>query len=120
MATVIDTMLVLIVAILLAYVLQGDSDTAFRYRLYVIVGFILLYEPICTSELCTVGQWVMGIRVRDRRNWGRISIPAAYVRISIKILLGFVSFLTIPIDSEKKGIHDIIVGSVVLLNGKVT
>jgi uncharacterized RDD family membrane protein YckC len=57
----------------------------------------------------------MKIRVRDYQTLERISIPAACARIFVKIILGFISFLTIPIDSAKRGIHDIAVGSVVII-----
>jgi uncharacterized RDD family membrane protein YckC len=120
MATVIDMMFVLIVAIVLAYALNGVGATTLQYRLYTIGGFILLYEPLCTSKLCTIGQWIMGIRVRDYKKGVKISIPSAYVRIVIKIVLGFISFLTIPIDSAKRGIHDIVVGSIVILKEEQT
>ena len=117
-ATVIDMMFVLIVAIVLAYVVHGAGTTALRYRFYIIGGFILLYKPLCTSKLCTIDQWIMGIRVRDYKKGVKISIAAAYVRIVIKIVLGFISLFTIPIDSAKRGIHDIVVGSVVILREK--
>ena len=38
MATVIDMMFVMIVTIVLAYALEGDSQTTLQYRLYIMVG----------------------------------------------------------------------------------
>ena len=57
----------------------------------------------------------MRIRVRDYRTLERISIAAAFVRLFVKILLGFISLLTVPVDSAKRAIHDIAVGSIVLI-----
>jgi uncharacterized RDD family membrane protein YckC len=115
LATVIDMMFVLIMFILTSYLLQGDDTVMVRSRLLFILLFLFIYEPFCTSKLVTIGQWMMRIRVRNYKTLGKISIPAAYVRIFVKIVLGFISFLTIPLDSAKRGIHDMAVGSVVIV-----
>jgi uncharacterized RDD family membrane protein YckC len=115
MATVIDMMFVLGMFILSSFLLQGNDTITVRSRLFLTFVVMFVYEPFCTSKLFTIGQWAMRIRVRDYKSLEKISIPAAYLRIFVKLVLGFVSFLTIPVDSAKRGIHDIAVGSVVIV-----
>lgn len=84
-----------------------------------IVIFLALwgvYEPLCTAIGCTVGNWVTGIRVRrsaDIRK--KIPIWAAYARYALKCLLGWLSFITIHFNPERRALHDLGAGSVVVL-----
>ena len=75
---------------------------------------LFLYEPIFTSRFCTLGQKIMGIRVREIFSLQKISIPKAYLRIVIKIFLGFISFFSIPFSSERRAIHDFVAGTIVV------
>lgn len=113
-ATLIDGMLVIIVFIMVSYILQDESNFSNSLRVAVIVFVFFVYEPICTSRFCTVGQKLTGIRVRKRFLHERISIPAAYLRIVVKVLLGIISFFSIPFSKNKRAIHDFAVGSVVI------
>ena len=113
-ATLIDGMLVTIVFIMVSYILQDESNFSNSLRVAVIVFVFFVYEPICTSRFCTVGQKLTGIRVRKRFLHERISIPAAYLRIVVKVLLGIISFFSIPFSKNKRAIHDFAVGSVVI------
>jgi uncharacterized RDD family membrane protein YckC len=113
-ATLIDGMLVLAVFILISYILQGDSNISISLRVAVILFMFFVYEPICTSRFCTLGQKLTGIRVRKQFLHEKISIPAAYFRIIVKVFLGIISFFSIPFSKNKRGIHDFAVGSVVI------
>lgn len=115
MSTVIDGMITLMMFIAISYLFQGDDLMTFRARLCSIFIFIIFYEPLCTSKFCTIGQWIMRIRVKDYKTGKNISLFAAYPRLIIKYFLGIISFLTIPVDSARRGIHDIAVGSVVVV-----
>lgn len=75
---------------------------------------ILFYEPLFTSCLCTLGQWIMRFRVRDRRTSLRIPIPIAYLRVVVKYVLGAISALTIPAREDRRGIHDLVANSIVV------
>ena len=48
------------------------------------LAFALTYEPVLTAYACTVGQAVMGTRVRRVRSLQRISIGKSYVRFLMK------------------------------------
>lgn len=80
------------------------------------LGFILLgYEPLFTSFSATVGQRVMGFRVRRQADpTRRIAIPAAYLRYVVKLVLGMISFFTMSFSRQQRAIHDMAAGSVVI------
>ena len=74
----------------------------------------IVYEPIFTAYFCTLGQKATGIRIRKLSSGKRISIFQAHLRIIVKILLGILSFFTIPFTKNKRAIHDFAVGSLVI------
>jgi uncharacterized RDD family membrane protein YckC len=111
-----DGMLLLAAFMVLSTVFQGSGDIA-AIRVAAIATFIGLYEPLCTSRLCTVGQWLLNVRVRTLATGRRISIPQAYVRLVIKVLLGWISFFSIPFSRQRRGIHDIGSGTIVVTSG---
>jgi uncharacterized RDD family membrane protein YckC len=115
-ATFIDAIFILFLYIILADILQGDKDLDLITRILVGCSLLFLYEPILTSRLCTIGQKIMGIRVRHADSGGKISILNACIRIVVKLLLGAVSFFSIPVTRKRRGLHDFAAGSVVVKN----
>ncbi len=87
-----------------------------------IAAFFLIfsYEPICTTLNRTLGQAMMGIRVKNFKelsiNGVSQNIPfiASLFRYAVKLSLGWVSFLTIHSDTHGRAMHDKIAGSVVV------
>lgn len=75
---------------------------------------IFLYEPICTSKFCTLGQFAMDYRVRTLIGHERIGVFHAIWRFIVKALLGIISLMTIPARADRRGIHDIVSGTIVL------
>ncbi len=118
MSTFIDGAFVVSTFIALSYVFQEDSQLENNIRIAVFFTMFFIYEPICTSLFCTMGQRLTGIRVRKFNSKDRISIPAAYLRIIVKIVLGFISLLTIPFTNGRRAIHDFTVNSVVIMEKK--
>jgi uncharacterized RDD family membrane protein YckC len=58
---------------------------------------------------------MMKIRVRKYARHGeRINLLQAYVRYIFKSGLGWLSFLTVHTNKERRAIHDIIAGSVMI------
>ncbi len=114
LATVIDAVFILSVFVVVSALLQGTSEVVIWLRVGLTLALFLMYEPLCTSMFVTIGQWLMGIRVRSFRTRGRISLPAAYARIVVKLLLGVISFFSIPISQDRRGLHDLAVGSLVV------
>jgi metallo-beta-lactamase class B len=88
-------------------VLLGDSE--YRSVVLITMGFlaILAYEPLLSASFGTIGQRAMKIRVRDFDNPTKnIGVLNAYIRIFVKALLGWMSFLTINFNTEHRAIHD--------------
>ena len=114
LSTFIDSVFMLSMLILVSFLFQKDSQTETYARVGMIFFLFLVYEPFCTSNYCTLGQKITGVRVRTVFQREKITLPKAYLRIVIKILLGFVSFFSIPFTPHKRAIHDLVVGSVVI------
>ncbi len=74
----------------------------------------VLYEPILTSYLCTVGQWAVGIRVRLVKNYTRVPLWRAFVRLVVKDLLGVISFFLLPRQKQRRALHDLAGGPIML------
>ncbi len=114
LSTFVDFLFILSTVILLSHVLQASSGITGKVRVAIVLFMFFAYEPIFSSLFCTIGQKITGVRVRKRVSLQHISIPAAYLRTLIKVFLGIISFFTILFDKERRGIHDLVVGSVVV------
>ena len=114
LATLIDGIIIIVIFLAVSFVFQRDNNVSVAVRIGIFIIMFFIYEPICTIKLCTIGQKIMSVRVRSRITLKNISIAAAYVRIIIKILLGIISFVTIPVSKEKRGIHDFAAHSIVI------
>ena len=76
------------------------------------LGLIILYEPILVVFGGTVGQKIMGLRViknstyMAKKSLHNINIIESLIRYAMKILLGWISLLTIHGDIYGRAIHD--------------
>jgi uncharacterized RDD family membrane protein YckC len=75
---------------------------------------IVLYEPIFTVFACTIGQLVMRIRVRRCDGQERLGFLRAVFRTLVKYSLGVISFLSMPAQIERRAMHDLAAGTLVL------
>src|SRR4051794_29533758 len=79
------------------------------------LGLLLLfYEPVLTAYACTLGQAVMRIRVRTQDGSKRVGLAHAFARMVVKYLLGIISFMTVPARMDRRAIHDLAAGSIVV------
>lgn len=114
-STFIDTILIVIMLFIIASVLDRYENTPVGVRIALFAGLWVVYEPLCTSLGCTAGNYIKKIRVRQSDDTGkRINILQALVRYILKIALGWVSFLTIHSNKERRAIHDPGAGSVMI------
>jgi len=114
-ATLIDGFFIMFLMVVAGVAFQAVSDASATPRAVVFVLILFVYEPLLTSQLCTIGQRLTGLRVRSYANpRERIGIFSAYVRFVVKILLGAISFLTLAFTKEKRAIHDLAAGSIML------
>lgn len=110
----LDGLVILSVLILSAYIFDSETQMAINIRVGLILFMFFVYEPIFTAYFCTLGQQVTGIRVRTLHGKANISLIQAYIRIVLKLFLGLISFFTIPFSRNKRAIHDMAVGSLVI------
>jgi uncharacterized RDD family membrane protein YckC len=113
-ALLVDGLLLLTVMIITMVVLGNHEN-----RPYIMIGmwvlFSFVYEPVLTAYSTTIGQRVMKIRVRDYDNPSQpIKLGNAYIRLLVKNLLGWISFITIHFNPEHRAIHDLACSSVVI------
>lgn len=95
----------------------NDSDAARLIRILIALAALLICEPICTGKFVTIGQYLMKVRVRRYDNGEHIGISRAYGRIIMKVLLGWVSLVTIAVTTGRRAVHDLSSGSIVVLDG---
>jgi uncharacterized RDD family membrane protein YckC len=115
----IDGMIVFTTAMAVGLALQGERLVVFRVGSILLI--ILAYEPVLTSKLCTVGQFAMNLRVRRYESEAEyISLSAAYLRYVVKVMFGFYSFFAMSFNRERRALHDLVAGSIVVENGAIT
>lgn len=114
-STFIDLMVIIGLMFLCSIMLDGLPESAGWVRGVCFVTVFVLYDPLCTAFGCTVGNYVMKIRVRQYDDYTkRINFFFALMRYIVKVLLGWLSFLTIHSNVARRAIHDMVGGSVVV------
>jgi len=108
-------MLLLFFVIVITIAFRQAGVSMFKVRVAVGVLVIAMYEPVLIAVGCTLGQWLTGIRVRAHRDHTqRILVWRALYRLILKLALGWVSFFTMGFNKERRAIHDLAAGTVVL------
>lgn len=93
--------------------LFGEVDASVKIVLF--FGLWGVYEPFCTAFACTVGNYFMNIRVKKFDDPSkRINLFQAYLRYIFKTGLGWLSFVTVHTNNERRAIHDIVAASVMI------
>jgi uncharacterized RDD family membrane protein YckC len=114
-STLIDTVLIISLMFLLSNILDKFENPPDWIRMTLFLGIWVIYEPLCTSVGFTLGNYIKGIRVRNAYNSEKkINLFRALFRYIIKILLGWISFLTISSNPKRQAIHDLAAGSVMI------
>lgn len=109
-----------VLMILFMYVsseLLAEFETVPNYvRVILFVFIVILYEPLLVSLWGkTLGHHKMDICVRKEENLNqKIGFPNALLRYTIKLLLGWLSFITITNSDKHQAIHDRMAKSVML------
>jgi uncharacterized RDD family membrane protein YckC len=111
----IDGMLIIVLMFVFSGMLERYENAPDWIRIGLFFGLWAVYEPLCTTLGATLGNYIKGIRVRQNGATGqRINFFQAFIRYVLKMLLGWISFLTIHTNPQKRAIHDIIAGSVMI------
>jgi uncharacterized RDD family membrane protein YckC len=114
-STFIDTLFIIALMFVSASILERYNNAPDWIRIVLFFGLWAIYEPLCTTMGFTIGNYLKGIRVRKVSNTSnRINFIQAFFRYVLKISLGWISFLTIHSNNQKRAIHDLAVGSVMI------
>jgi uncharacterized RDD family membrane protein YckC len=114
LSTLLDGLLLLLAIVVISKLL-GNRPSLTGLRVVLFLFVVLGYEPLLTTYACTVGQYLMGIRVRRAADpTQHLSVFAAYVRYLVKIPLGMLSFMTIGFTSQRRAIHDFAARSIMI------
>lgn len=116
----IDTMLMIALMFLSAWILdkinpsqQEEDDGLLRAIIFISIWGV--YEPVSMTLGATLGNYLMKIRARKNSDTGKkMNLFQAYIRFIVKFLLGWLSFLTINSNKERRAIHDLVGGTVMI------
>lgn len=111
----IDMLFIVAMMFVSSSVLERYENVPNWIRLVLFLGLWGIYEPLCTSLGATIGNSAKNIRVKRITNINkRINFIQAFFRYLLKISLGWISFISIHFNPEKRAIHDLAVGSVMI------
>lgn len=114
-STFIDTILIVILMFAFASILDKFDYVPDWVRMVMFAGLFIAYEPLCMTLGSTLGNYIKGIRVRKNSDsTSRINIFQGIIRYLVKVLLGWISFLTINSNPKRRAIHDLVSGSVMI------
>lgn len=110
----IDSVLIIACMILFSDILSNFKNVPNWLRAILLLS-LFLYEPIMTTRGGTIGNNIKKIRVRKNSDENEsINIFQAIVRYFFKLLLGWLSFISIFSSTKKRAIHDILSGTVMI------
>ncbi|PIF59488.1 RDD family protein [Flavobacterium sp. 2] len=112
----IDSILIIACMILISDVLSNFKNVPDWLRAVLLI-LIFLYEPIMTTFGGTIGNNIKRIQIRKNSDKTQsINFFQAIIRYFFKLLLGWLSFITIFSSNKKRAVHDIISGTVMIKN----
>ena len=114
-ASMIDVVVIIVMMIVLSSIFSSFSEVPDLVRIAAFIFIWFGYEPLFTIVACTLGQKIAGIRVRKFDDvQKKINAVQAYLRFTVKYFLGIISFFCIHSNRERRAIHDMVSGTVVV------
>ena len=115
-SAVIDSIVIIGFMYAATEILTLFNDVPNFVRIILFVFIFIIYEPLLVSLFGqSIGHSFAKIRVmKDDETKKKISFPIAIIRFICKVLLGWISLLTVSGNIKKKAIHDLIANSVVV------
>jgi uncharacterized RDD family membrane protein YckC len=114
-STFFDTIFLLVLMFAFAAVIDKYENVPDWVRIAGFIGLFFVYEPLFTTLGCTLGNYFKGIRVRKVSDTSKkINFLQALIRYPIKLFLGWISFLTISSNPQRRAMHDLAAGTVMI------
>jgi len=99
----------------IAIVLDNFIEVTDGLRAGLFIFLFFVYEPLAHTLGFTLGNYIMGIRVRKiSAHAEKVNITQAYLRFTVKKLLGWLSFFTIQSNKKSRAMHDIASGTLTI------
>ena len=116
-AMAIDSLIYALLFISLPMLMTSLFPLSNEFRIISMILPILFLEPFLVSLAgCTIGQYLMGIRVITKESGEKCFLPLSFLRYFIKFLLGFYSLIYMLFSSERQAIHDFAAKTIVVLS----
>ncbi len=114
-AVTIDSFLLVIVMYALSLIFNDLDVVSNKIKIGCAI-LILFYEPFFVSFYGgTIGHFYSKIQVKSEADsTKRLALWKAVLRYIIKLTLGWISLLTVTMNSRKQALHDVIAKSLVL------
>jgi uncharacterized RDD family membrane protein YckC len=109
----VDGIFILFLMFGLSAIIDRTGDAPGWVRGVLFIGLWFVYEPLSITLGCSLGQYLFRLRVRKYDNERKkINIFQSFIRFALKFLLGWISFLTIHTNPQRRAIHDLASNSV--------
>lgn len=116
-AMAIDSLIYALLFITLPMLMTSLFPLSNEFRIISMILPILFLEPFLLSLAgCTIGQYLMGIRVVTKDSGEKCFLPLSFARYIIKVLLGFYSLIYMLFSNERQAIHDYAAKTIVVLS----
>jgi uncharacterized RDD family membrane protein YckC len=114
-STLIDLMVILGISLSISSIFEKIGEVPNYLRIVAFIVVFILYEPLLISFGATLGQLILSIRVKSFKDpLKKLPIHLALIRTAIKVLLGWLSFITITFNMNRRAIHDFISNSIMI------
>jgi len=103
----IDVLFIVVLMLIGSKIIDKYEEVPDWVRIMMFAGIWIVYEPLAVSLGCTFGQYIKGLRVRSITDTNKkINIIQSLFRYIIKTALGWISFLIISSNPQRRAIHD--------------
>ncbi len=110
-SSTIDTLFLIGLAFIIAEILSYFEDVSTALKTILFTSLVL-YEPICVTFGATIGNHIMRIRIRRSSNESKkLNIIRSILRFFLKIIFGWISYVSIFKNPRKRTLHDLISGT---------
>jgi uncharacterized RDD family membrane protein YckC len=114
-STFIDTLVIIVLMFIFSAILDKFENVPDWIRMLIFLAIWGLYEPVGVAMGATIGNYIKGIRVRQfADSTKKINILNSFLRYLVKLALGFISFITIHTNTDRRAIHDIAAGCIMV------
>lgn len=110
-ASMIDTLILIVVTFMIAEILSNFENVPTWIRVTLFIP-IVMYEPVCITLGATLGNLIMNIRIRRSSDDSKkLNILRSLIRFFLKLIFGWISYVTVFKNPRKRELHDLISGA---------